>query len=375
MSAPALTHDAVRHHRTKSTLVQIMACCLMAPSHYLNADLSITYFDIRTISCIVGMDFKSFMNTAALLWLTQWGQVTHICVGNLTIIDPDNGLSPGRRQAIFKTNAGILLIEPLRTNFSEISIEIRRFSFKEMHLKMSSGKRPFCLGLNVLTINFCYSFQMRAASTMTYNFVCIVSYLLLPCITLLAQVEARVSSYQEDLSQLLLFQQLQTAVKEKPHTQLPSSPQDEQRRPLLESIILADMKHTSSVILGTSVDGANNGGQDTFELTSNVTSISQDVAADVSTSEERSDSFHQGGSQSDISVRAKRARYDERTCEVICRTCALHMSRRWSALCSTQCSEDGGHAMDACLMVVAILARDPANHDIDRSLQEKIFGR
>ena len=84
-------------------------------------------------------------------WLTHWGQVTHMCIGNLTIIGPDNGLSPGRRQAIIWTNAGILLIEPFRTNFSEISIEIHTFSFKEMHLKMSSGKwRPFCLGLNVL---------------------------------------------------------------------------------------------------------------------------------------------------------------------------------------------------------------------------------
>ena len=39
--------------------------------------------------------------------LTHWGRVTHICVGNLTIIGPDNGLSPGRRQAIIWTNAGI----------------------------------------------------------------------------------------------------------------------------------------------------------------------------------------------------------------------------------------------------------------------------
>ena len=75
----------------------------------------------------------------------------HIGVGNLTIIGPDNGLSSGRRQAIIWTNAGILLIEPLRTNFNEISIEIHIFSFKKMHLKMSSGKwRPFRLGLNVL---------------------------------------------------------------------------------------------------------------------------------------------------------------------------------------------------------------------------------
>ena len=83
--------------------------------------------------------------------LTHWGRVTHICVGEQTIIVSDNGLTPGRRQAIIWTNARILLIWPLGTNFSEMSIEIHTFSFKKIHLKMSSGKwRPFCLGLNVL---------------------------------------------------------------------------------------------------------------------------------------------------------------------------------------------------------------------------------
>ena len=83
--------------------------------------------------------------------LTHWGRVTHICVSKLTIIGSDNGLSPGRRQAIIWTNAGILLIGPLRTNFSEIFIEMHTFSFKNMWLKMSSAKwQPFCLGLNVL---------------------------------------------------------------------------------------------------------------------------------------------------------------------------------------------------------------------------------
>ena len=82
---------------------------------------------------------------------THWGRVTHICVGKLTIISSDNGLSPGRRQAIIRTNAGILLIEPLGTKFSEILIGMQIFSFKKMRLKMSSAKRqPFCLGLNVL---------------------------------------------------------------------------------------------------------------------------------------------------------------------------------------------------------------------------------
>ena len=83
--------------------------------------------------------------------LTHWGWVTHIYVGNLTIIGSDNGLSPGRRQAITWTNVGILLIGPLGTNFSQMLIKIHTFSFKKTNLRMSSGKwRPFCLGLNVL---------------------------------------------------------------------------------------------------------------------------------------------------------------------------------------------------------------------------------
>ena len=84
--------------------------------------------------------------------LTHWGPVTHICVSKLTIIGSDNGLSPGRRQAIIWTNARILLIRTSGTKFSEILSEMHTFSFKKMLLKMSSGKwRPFCLGLNELS--------------------------------------------------------------------------------------------------------------------------------------------------------------------------------------------------------------------------------
>ena len=62
--------------------------------------------------------------------------MTHICVSKRTSVGSDNGL----------------LIGPLGTNFSENLIEIHIFSFKKIHLKMSSGKRrPFCLDLNVLT--------------------------------------------------------------------------------------------------------------------------------------------------------------------------------------------------------------------------------
>ena len=85
--------------------------------------------------------------------LIHWGRVTHICIVKLTIIGSDNGLSPGRHQAITGTNVGILLIGPLGTNFREMLIKTHIFSFMKIHLKKSSGKwRPFCLSLNVLTI-------------------------------------------------------------------------------------------------------------------------------------------------------------------------------------------------------------------------------
>ena len=87
----------------------------------------------------------------------------YICVSNLTIIGSDNGLSPGRRQAIIWSNAGILLNGPLGTNFSEILIKTQIFSFIKMHPKIPSAKwRPFCPGGDELTqyaclVNFAFS--------------------------------------------------------------------------------------------------------------------------------------------------------------------------------------------------------------------------
>ena len=105
-----------------------------------------------TVKCTLNSILTTRVVRVHLDYLTHWGRVTHICVNKLTIIASDNGLSPGRRQAIIWTSAGILLIGPLGTNFSEILIEIITFSFKKMRLKVSSAKwRPCCLGLNVLT--------------------------------------------------------------------------------------------------------------------------------------------------------------------------------------------------------------------------------
>ena len=82
----------------------------------------------------------------------EWRIYVGRLAGRLTIIGSDNGLSPGRRQAIIWTNAAILLVGPLGTNFSEFLIGNQTFSFKKMHLNMSSAKwRPFSIGFNMLT--------------------------------------------------------------------------------------------------------------------------------------------------------------------------------------------------------------------------------
>ena len=115
-----------------------------------NASLVVLHVTSRRshplLSCRVSPDLHCYFV------LTHWGRVTHICVSELTTIGSDNGLSPGRRKAIIWTNAGILLIWPLGTNFSEIGSQIHTFSFMKMHLKMSFRTwQSFCQGLNVLT--------------------------------------------------------------------------------------------------------------------------------------------------------------------------------------------------------------------------------
>ena len=109
----------------------------LSTCHYMLPHLSrwnVSRFHLRTA-------FKSLRPSDA-----------YICVNKLTTIGSDNGLSPGRHQTIIWTNAGILSIGSLGTNFSENLREIHIFSCQKMHLKMSSAEwRQFSVGLNVLT--------------------------------------------------------------------------------------------------------------------------------------------------------------------------------------------------------------------------------
>ena len=88
------------------------------------------------------------------------------------IIGSDNGLSPVRHQVIIWTNYVSFSFWPLGTNISQIVFEIQKFSFKKMHLKMSSGEwRPCCLDLNVLT-RLVSSWPLMELLT-SFKFLCI----------------------------------------------------------------------------------------------------------------------------------------------------------------------------------------------------------
>ena len=90
------------------------------------------------------------MTSTGKRYLTHWGRVTHICVNKLTNIGSDNGMSPGRRQAIIWTNAGILLIGALGTNFNEMLIEFIYF-----HSQKSIWKCRLENGGHFVSVSMC----------------------------------------------------------------------------------------------------------------------------------------------------------------------------------------------------------------------------
>ena len=83
--------------------------------------------------------------------LTHWGRVTHICVGNLTIIGSENGLLPDRRQAIIWANAGILLIRPQWNCNRYSNIFIQEKASENIVCEMASiWSRPQCVNIIVI---------------------------------------------------------------------------------------------------------------------------------------------------------------------------------------------------------------------------------
>ena len=121
----------------KSTWDQTMAWCRQVRSHYLNQCWARPLCGhMASLTNARLTDFNRPRSTA----LTHLPLVPHLCVSESVSIGSDNGLSPFRRQVTIWTNAGILLIGTLGTNFSEIWIKIQNFSFTKIYFKMSSAK-------------------------------------------------------------------------------------------------------------------------------------------------------------------------------------------------------------------------------------------
>ena len=124
-----------------------LAGCVYCCSQWICTTFDLGGSEVKITGVTKNSEKSKLIKRQEIWWLlTHWGRVMHICISKLTITGSDNGLSPGRRQAIIWTNDGILLIGPLRTSFSEIWIEIYTFSFSKMHLKMVSIlSRPQCV--------------------------------------------------------------------------------------------------------------------------------------------------------------------------------------------------------------------------------------
>ena len=140
-----------------------MACCLTAPNPYLNQCWFLiievrwhspgSNFTARAQATILHNEFENYTYKIILLHLpganelTHWGRVTSVTNHHWF----RQWLVAWPAPCHYLNHAGLSLIGPLGTNFSEILIEILKFSFKKRPLKVSSAKRrPFCVGLNVL---------------------------------------------------------------------------------------------------------------------------------------------------------------------------------------------------------------------------------
>ena len=136
-------------------IVRLPQCQWSKPDGYGKISQCITttkHSKAKTVCIFLGIYCMFFSPTHS-------GQVTHLRVCKLRIIDSHNGSAP--------SNAEILIIVPLRTNFSEIVCEIQIYSLKKIRFKMSSAKCcPFHLGLNVLRVlHFLYTFVTFATQS------------------------------------------------------------------------------------------------------------------------------------------------------------------------------------------------------------------
>ena len=92
--------------------------------------------DNTTIQKLSFIWIRAFgLPTQYVLMTIHWGRVTHKCVSKLTLIGSDNGLAPGRHQAIIWTNAILLLTGPLEQTPMKFQSKFIHFQSRKCILK------------------------------------------------------------------------------------------------------------------------------------------------------------------------------------------------------------------------------------------------
>ena len=96
-----------------------------------------------------------------------------VFVGNLTTIGSDNGLSHGRRQAIFWTSAGILSIWALGSKLQWLFIRnsnifMQENAFENVSEMAAILSRPQCVNVVVIVLCSCIVYECRCVYMWTY---------------------------------------------------------------------------------------------------------------------------------------------------------------------------------------------------------------
>ena len=86
---------------------------------------------------------------------------------NCNVLGSDNGMSPGRHQAIIWNN-DLLSIGPVRRIFGEIWLKYTNFHTRKW-IKMPVKWRSFCFGLDVLTLSKVHLKSMWSISPSTWG--------------------------------------------------------------------------------------------------------------------------------------------------------------------------------------------------------------
>ena len=139
---------ALSHDRMCITLSSIVVC-----SWHVSRVLHRNSVECALLSIIIYLAMR----------LTDWDRGTHICVN----IGSGKDLSPAQHQSIIWTNAGILLIGPLGTNFSEIYSK-----FIYLHSRQRIWICRLQNGVHLVSASTCYEIWTW------FSFWCVCCYLL-----------------------------------------------------------------------------------------------------------------------------------------------------------------------------------------------------